>query len=213
MLPITVASVLLLLAGLWWTFGVAAWFAWERHFESPGRREARLKDRAERKNRISQLEDFLMFGLPMVVPIGLAIDGLVSGGRVFYAAGWSFGLPGAASIQILGAALLFVGLPLFTAGAYLTAKYVFSKMPEERTLLQQGPYRYIRHPIYLAFVLLGIGFILLAQNYVALLVGAFLTAFTYPKEEEEELIRAYGDTYREYRRRTGAFLPQLRRGA
>src|SRR3990172_8198736 len=109
MLPITVASVLLLLAGLWWTFGVAAWFTWERHFESPGRREARLKDRAERKNRISQLEDFLMFG------------------RVF----------------------LFVGLLLLTAGAYLTAKYVFSKMPEERTLLQQGPYRYIRHPIYL----------------------------------------------------------------
>ena len=107
--------------------------------------------------------------------------------------------------------LLFLGLPLFTAGAYLTGKYVYSKLPEERPLLQRGPYRYIRHPIYLSFLLTSVGFLLLAENIVMLPLLFALTALRYPKPEEEELIQLYGDAYREYRKRTGRFFPKLRR--
>jgi protein-S-isoprenylcysteine O-methyltransferase Ste14 len=141
----------------------------------------------------------------------LAIDGLGSG-IVFYGHPWSFFPPFAEVFQVLGAVLLFVGLPLFTAGAYLTGKYVYSKLPDERPLLQRGPYRYIRHPIYLSFLLTSVGFLLLAENFVMLPLLFALTAIRYPKPEEEELIRLYGDSYREYRKHTGRFFPKLRRG-
>jgi protein-S-isoprenylcysteine O-methyltransferase Ste14 len=38
------------------------------------------------------------------------------------------------------------------------------------------------------------------------------TAIRYPEKEEPELIKLYGDTYREYQKRTGRFLPKFRRG-
>ena len=153
--------------------------------------------------------DVIQFGLPTVLAVGLAIDGLGSG-IVFYGYPLSFFPPFAEVIQLLGAILLFLGLPLFTAGAYLTGKYVYSKLPEERFLLQRGPYRYIRHPIYLSFLVTSVGFLLLAENIVMLPLLFALTALRYPKPEEEELIQLYGDAYREYRKRTGRFFPKLR---
>ncbi len=155
--------------------------------------------------------DVIQFGLPTVLATGLAIDGFAAG-TVFYGHPWSFFPPFAEVFQVLGAVLLFTGLPLFTVGAFLTGKYVYSKLPEERPLLQRGPYRYIRHPIYLSFLVTSVGFVLLAENVVMLPLLFALTAIRYPKPEEEELIRLYGDAYLEYRSRTGRFFPKFRRG-
>ena len=218
-LPLSVASILLLVAGLWWGLTVVAWITWERRFASPGKRraiesrEVLLEDagKPEERTRGSLLVDVVEFGMPSVLSIGLALDGLAAGGVVFYASGWSFFLPVSEGFQVLAAVLLFVGLSLFTSGAYLTGKYVYSKLPEERPLLQRGSYRYIRHPIYLAFILTAVGFLLLAQNVVMLPLLIALTAVRYPKVEEQELIRLFGDADLEYRHRTGRFVPKFRR--
>src|SRR6266571_5214098 len=211
LLPRITASLLLLLAGLWWGLGVVAWMGWEKRFASAGLREARKRAPKKKRDWSSTIVDVIQFGLPTVLAVGLAIDGL-SSGIVFYGYPWSFFPPYAEVFQVLGAVLLFVGLPLFTTGAYLTGKYVYSRLPQERPLLQRGPYRYIRHPIYLSFLLTSIGFLLLAENIVMLPLLFALTAIKYPKPEEEELIHLYGDAYREYRNRTGRFFPKLRRG-
>src|SRR2546425_8876856 len=194
LLPRIVASLLLLLAGVWWGLAVLAWIGWEKRFASAGLRKAREGDTEKKRDWASTIVDVIQFGLPTILAVGLAIDGLASG-IVFYGYPWSFFPPFAEVIQVLGAVLLFLGLPLFTAGAYLTGKYVYSKLPEERPLLQRGPYRYIRHPIYLSFLLTSVGFLLLAENIVMLPLLFALTATRYPKPEEE-LIRLYGDSYR-----------------
>ncbi len=211
MLPRFAASLLLLLAGLWWSLAVVAWLGWEKHFASAGLRESRERAPKGKRDWTSTIVDVIQFGLPTVLAVGLAIDGFGSG-IIFYGYPWSFFLPFAEVFQVLGAVLLFCGLALFTAGAFLTGKYVYSKLPEERPLLQRGPYRYIRHPIYLSFLLTSVGFLLLAENVVMLPLLFALTAIMYPKPEEEELIGLYGDAYREYRNRTGRFFPKLRRG-
>ena len=210
LLPRVAASLLLLLAGVWWGLAVVAWMRWERHFASAGLGEAREGTPKKKRDWASTIVDVIQFGLPAILAVGLAIDGLDSG-IVFYGYPWSFVPPFAEVIQVLGAVLLFLGLPLFTSGAYLTGKYVYGKLPGERPLLQRGPYRYIRHPIYLSFLLTSVGFLLLAENLVILPLLFALTALKYPKPEEEELIRLYGDAYREYRNRTGRFFPRLRR--
>jgi len=93
----------------------------------------------------------------------------------------------------------------------LVERYVYSKTPSERRLLQLGPYRYARHPLYFGLFLFGIGLLLVAQNYVIFLTIVLLTDLRYVKEEEKELIQIYGDAYREYQRQTGAFIPRFRR--
>src|SRR3989441_630284 len=211
LLPRIAASLLLLLAGVWWGLAVVAWIGWEKRFASAGLRAARDGTTKKKRDWGSTIVDVIQFGLPTILAVGLAIDGLASS-IVFYGYPWSFFPPFAEVIRVLGAILLFLGLPLFTAGAYLTGKYVYSKLPEERSLLQRGPYRYIRHPIYLSFLVTSVGFLLLAENIVMLPLLFALTAIRYPKPEEEELIRLYGDSYREYRKRTGRFFPKLRRG-
>ena len=210
MLPRVIASLLLLLAGVWWGLAVLAWMGWERRFASGGLREARDGTPKKKRDWASTIVDVIQFGLPTVLAAGVAIDGFASG-IVFYRYPWSSFPPFAGVLQVLGAVLLFLGLPLFTAGAYLTGKYVYSKLPGERPLLQRGPYRYIRHPIYLSFLLTSVGFLLLAENIVMVPLLFALTALKYPKPEEEELIQLYGDAYREYRNRTGRFFPRLRR--
>jgi protein-S-isoprenylcysteine O-methyltransferase Ste14 len=212
MLPVVFASVLLAVCGLWWGLTVIAWIAWEKRFASPHQNAGGpLQDTEKKPTWKSKLVDLIEFGAPTALAVGLSYDGFTSG-RLLYGAGWSIPIPFSEGFQILGTVLLLTGLPLFTVGAYLTGRYVYAKPPTERPLLQKGPYRFIRHPIYLAFILVAAGFILLALNLVMLPLVYVFTAIRYPEKEEPELIKLYGDTYREYQKRTGRFLPKFRRG-
>ena len=172
---------------------------------------ARRRERLARQERSKgpDLHDVFGFGLPMVLSISLAVDGLVGVDLVFYNPILSFPIPRGDVLQVLGIAILFVALPTFTWAAYLTGKYVFSKVASERTLLTRGPYRFVRHPIYLGFGLTGVGLVLLAQNFLMLPVLILFFDWGWRKEDTE-LARAYGEQYAEYRARTGAFFPRIR---
>ncbi len=87
-LPRSEASVLLLIAGLWWGVAVVAWIARERWFVSVAKEKA--KERAHEddgRTWVSTRVDVIQFGLPSTLSIGLALDGLVFGGIVLYAPG------------------------------------------------------------------------------------------------------------------------------
>ncbi len=212
MLPLPVAAALLLFAGMWWTFAGAAWLAWERRFRSPGCRDAVRAHRAERKGG-PDLLDLFAFGIPMIAPVVLALDGLLGGRFLLYVPASSFVLPASEVFQVIGVILLLLGLPLFTWTSYLTARYVDSKLPGERTLLRHGPYRWVRHPMYLSFLLIPVGHVLLAQHYLALLGLSLVANLKGLAKEEAELGRLFGDAHRDYCRRTGALFPKLRRGS
>ena len=163
------------------------------------------RERRHQKGKRPDLLDVLGFGLPMVLPIALAVDGLAGTARVFSSDTLYF-----VSLQAFGIMLLFLAMPMLTSAAFLAAKYVYSKPEPDRRLLTRGPYRLVRHPIYLAFALTGVGFVLLAQNYLMLPVLILLHNWGWQKEEAE-LEQAYGERYTVYRARTGAFLPRIRR--
>src|SRR2546428_9557967 len=156
LLPRVIASLLLLLAGVWWGLAVLAWMGWERHFASAGLREARDGTPKKKRDWASTIVDLIQFGLPTVLAVGLAIDGLASG-IVFYRYPWSFVPPFAGVLQVLGAVLLFLGLPLFTAGAFLTLGDAPRKLPRVRPLPPFGHCRSIPPPVYLSFLLTSLG--------------------------------------------------------
>ena len=83
---------------------------------------------------------------------------------------------------------------------------------EEHTLVTDGPYRWVRHPMYAVLYIHFIAILLLTGNWF--IGGVFLVAQTLIiarrlKNEETAMIEKFGDGYRQYMRRTGRFLPRL----
>jgi len=86
------------------------------------------------------------------------------------------------------------------------------KLREGHQLVTAGPYRRVRHPLYTAFILLGIAWFLLTGNW--LIGGTWLTAIvlginTRLNPEERMLLDEVGEVYARYQRQTGRFLPRL----
>lgn len=79
-------------------------------------------------------------------------------------------------------------------------------------LVKDGPYAIMRHPIYLAFLMMQISVLLLTSNWLIGLSGiAIIIAVITIRipEEEKMLIEQFGDEYRTYMKKTGALFPRL----
>jgi protein-S-isoprenylcysteine O-methyltransferase Ste14 len=81
----------------------------------------------------------------------------------------------------------------------------------QHTLVTSGPYRWVRHPLYTVATSLFIAFGLMADNWFIALLGilAFIAMAIRTPKEEANLIEKFGEEYRDYRKRTGAFLPKI----
>ncbi len=80
-------------------------------------------------------------------------------------------------------------------------------------LVTTGPYGYVRNPIYLGNLLIGLGVVVVAESWIAL--GVLLVVFwveygAIVSLEEEFLSNALGDRYREYCRHVRRWVPRLR---
>lgn len=86
------------------------------------------------------------------------------------------------------------------------------ELKEEHHLVTSGPYQYVSHPMYTAFTLMMVGQLFLTANW---LVGAYgiaawlLFCIVRIPAEEAMMIDEFGDEYRDYRERTGRFVPKL----
>ncbi len=83
-------------------------------------------------------------------------------------------------------------------------------IPARQALTTEGPYGWVRHPMYTAFALFGLaGFLISANGLVGLaLLGYWLAALALVGKEEETLIETFGESYRLYMQRAGRFLPR-----
>lgn len=82
---------------------------------------------------------------------------------------------------------------------------------KQHTLVTHGPYRWVRHPLYTVGSSLFISFGMMADNWFIAALGilAFILMAIRTPKEEANLIEKFGDDYREYMKRTGAFLPKF----
>ena len=118
-----------------------------------------------------------------------------------------------AFLRWVGAAGTVTGLALMTwmfrsLGKNITDTVVTRR---EHSLVTSGPYRWIRHPLYSfgAFTYLNLS-LLMASWFIALLIMlAFVLLALRTHKEEEQLLERFGESYREYMRQTGRFLPRL----
>ena len=80
-------------------------------------------------------------------------------------------------------------------------------------LVKDGPYRWVRHPIYAAFLLILGSTLLITSNWLIGGLWFLLTSIDIRDRiayEEETMLARFGDEYRSYVRDTGALIPRIR---
>ncbi|AXK71266.1 isoprenylcysteine carboxylmethyltransferase family protein [Lysobacter sp. TY2-98] len=113
-----------------------------------------------------------------------------------------------------------VGLGLAVAGALLCiyARMLLGRnwsatvqLKHDHELIQQGPYRFIRHPIYTGFLLLFLGNAVMVGDWRGLLAVAivFVSFWRKLRLEETWLGQHFGPAYAAYRQRTKALIPAV----
>ena len=87
------------------------------------------------------------------------------------------------------------------------------ELREDHQLITSGPYRYVRHPMYLGIFVYTMGLMMVSLDVLVVLFFAFTIWVNYRRipREEQMLIQEFGDEYIEYIKRSGRLLPQLRR--
>ena len=95
---------------------------------------------------------------------------------------------------------LMAGLPIAVAGEALRF-WAAGHLEKSREVTQSGPYRFVRHPLYMGSAIMGIGLAIASTNLiVAVLTGVYLgtTIRAAIKTEEAFLRSAFGGDYDAY---------------
>ena len=109
-------------------------------------------------------------------------------------------------------ALAAVGLAVAAAGAVVRL-YASGFIVKNQELATDGPYRFVRHPLYTGNILLVIGFALAGSRWWGIPLALFFFWFYYPtaiEYEDRKLHRIFGAAWEEWSTRTPALMPRLR---
>ena len=83
---------------------------------------------------------------------------------------------------------------------------------EDHQVIQNGPYRLVRHPAYLAFMLYYLGFPLIIGNWLGLLIlslPAWVIFLWLIIVEDKHLAKALGKEYQEYQKHSAKLIPRI----
>src|SRR5216683_6903348 len=112
-----------------------------------------------------------------------------------------------------GALLIFLSALLRTwATAYLRTEVVHDVSQHSEALVADGPYRYVRNPLYLANLPMAAGVGVLASRTGWFFLVASMSFFCYRLilREESGLIEVQGESYRNYLKEVPRLWPAMR---
>jgi len=110
--------------------------------------------------------------------------------------------------HLMSMLLILAGFLLLSA-----AWHVLYAAQTTGTLATTGPYGHVRHPQYVAFIIIMVGFLFQWPTILTVLMFPVL-AFMYirlAKREEAEAFATFGEEYRRYAESIPAFIPSLHR--
>jgi protein-S-isoprenylcysteine O-methyltransferase Ste14 len=121
--------------------------------------------------------------------------------------GWK-GDPHLNPLHLLSDVLIFAGFILIAA-----AWNKLYKAQRAHTLATTGPYAYIRHPQYVGFITIMVGFLVQWPTLLTLVMFPILVTMymRLARREEREVQAEFGEVYTRYAASTPAFFPRLRR--
>ncbi len=104
---------------------------------------------------------------------------------------------------------LLIGLLLAALGLWIRA-LASGQVKKDRELTTTGPYAYVRNPLYLGSILLGVGFVVAARDpwVVLFLLLYFVLVYVPVIRAEEVYLRSQFPAYAEYMQSVPSLLPR-----
>jgi len=115
-------------------------------------------------------------------------------------------------VYLVGVILTVLAAWLRTwATAYIRPDVMVDAELHTHTVIAEGPYRYVRNPLYLGTNLMALGYAVMASRLgaVLLIAGIFLFNYRIILREERELTLAQGENYLRFRRAVPRLWPSL----
>ena len=109
--------------------------------------------------------------------------------------------------------LLFLVTPILLIGVGVRM-WASGFIIKNRALATNGPYAFVRHPLYVGNILIIIAFGAASGSWGAVLVAITFIAFFYPaaiEYEDRKLFNIFGADWREFAAQTPALVPRFRR--
>ncbi len=127
-------------------------------------------------------------------------------GHLWYELLGMTGDPHTSWIHILSYIFILGGLYIL-----MSAWDVLYKARQENKLAVTGMYAYVRHPQYVAFILVMIGFLIQWPTIITMIMFPLLVwrYVALAKEEEASVIQEFGEQYSEYAARTPRWIPRF----
>ncbi len=142
---------------------------------------------------------------PPLIFLGYLVGGLILHWANPFSLPQGWALRAVAAVALVGGVLLAL-----TALAQIKKAHTTPDLSQPSTaLVRTGPYRFTRNPIYLGFLLIYLGFTLLAGTLWGILLSPFLiwtVTHTVIHAEEAYLESKFGDEYRAYAARVRQWL-------
>jgi len=169
-----------------------------------------IASRTKRSGERSHARDRGSYGLIVaLLLVGLALDFTLSARLPQAAIMWNRPLAFFFGIGLMLGGVAFRWWAIATLGKFFTFDVA---VQSGQKVVDTGPYRYIRHPSYTGTLMTQVGIGLALGNWAGLLALMVCTAIAYAYRisvEEQALIAALGEPYRQYMRRTRRIIPFL----
>jgi len=113
---------------------------------------------------------------------------------------------------LLASSVIVIVGTVFTIWSLATLGRCFGLFPEVRGLVLRGPYRLVRHPVYLGELVSALGLLVVKPHPLIVAVFAVFAGLQYGRTiyEERALEAAYPDDYPAYARRVPRLVPGMR---
>ncbi len=113
----------------------------------------------------------------------------------------------------VGLSLTAIGMIIvFWAARSLGGAFHGSIEPYHKKLIRSGPFRIVRHPVYLGFTVSFFGIMVITRSIFGLgaLLILFIPSLIYrAKLEEEAMLEKFGGEWKEYVDKTSFFIPYI----
>jgi protein-S-isoprenylcysteine O-methyltransferase len=124
------------------------------------------------------------------------------------------GMGAVPTLRFLGIAVFAAGLAIrwyaiVHLGRFFTVNVAIAA---GHRLIDTGPYRFVRHPSYTGALMAFLGLALCLANWASravMLIPVFLVFLRRMHVEEDALLQAFGNQYRDYMRRTKRLIPAV----
>ena len=118
-------------------------------------------------------------------------------------------------INWIGIIGLWLGIPFDIANFYYNVNFtrLYKPLKDKYVLATGGPYKYVRHPMYVAGAMEVITFFLATGIWIIpFYLIIFLIALPFQANGEEELLKGrFGKIYVDYMAKVGRFVPKLKK--